>query len=32
LPDISYKSLEKALEKIDAKLQALGANILDLDA
>ena len=32
LPDISYKSLEKALEKIDAKLQALGANVLDLDA
>jgi hypothetical protein len=29
LPDISYETLEKSLEKIDEKITALGGNILD---
>jgi len=32
LPEISYKSLEAALEKIDAKLQELGSNVIDFGA
>jgi hypothetical protein len=29
LPDISYQTIEKALEKIDEKITALGGSILD---
>ncbi|MDP1785496.1 MAG: hydrogenase-4 component G [Sulfuricurvum sp.] len=29
LPDISYETLKKALEKIDEKITSLGSNILD---
>ena len=32
LPEISYKSLELALEKIDTRLQGLGANVIDFGA
>ncbi|MDD3344059.1 MAG: hydrogenase-4 component G [Sulfurospirillaceae bacterium] len=29
LPDISYTTMQKALEKVDARLSELGANVLD---
>ncbi|MDD2383677.1 MAG: hydrogenase-4 component G [Sulfurospirillaceae bacterium] len=29
LPEISYTTMQKALEKVDAKLNALGVNVLD---
>lgn len=29
LPEISYTTMQKALEKVDAKLNELGANVLD---
>lgn len=32
LPDISYKTLDKALEMIDKQIESLGANALDLKA
>ncbi|MDO9207688.1 MAG: hydrogenase-4 component G [Sulfuricurvum sp.] len=32
LPDISYQTIEKALEKIDEKITALGGSILDATA
>jgi len=32
LPEISYKSLELALEKIDTRLQELGSNVIDFGA
>ncbi len=32
LPDISYETINKAVEKIDARLSELGANILDANA
>jgi hypothetical protein len=30
LPDISYQTLEKALEKIDRRIEDLGANVIDM--
>jgi len=32
LPDISYKTLDKLLEMIDAKISALGGSVVDLKA
>jgi hypothetical protein len=32
LPDISYQTLEKALEKIDQRIEDLGANVIDMRA
>lgn len=32
LPEISYTTMQKALEKVDAKLSELGANVLDSSA
>lgn len=32
LPEISQKTLEKALEKVDKKLASLGVNVLDTNA
>ncbi len=30
LPDISYETLEKALEKIDQRIEEMGANVIDM--
>jgi hypothetical protein len=30
LPDISYQTLEKALEEIDKRIEELGANVIDM--
>ncbi len=32
LPDISYATLEKSLQKIDKKIEALGGNAIDIQA
>jgi len=32
LPDISYKTLDKLIEMIDAKISALGGSVVDLKA